>query len=55
MRKISSFSFQADKKKEEEFQVSLINNSSSSMMDDMSTNFLDDELDDESMGDFDLY
>ena len=55
MRKVSSFSFQADKKKEEEFRISLINNSSSSLVNDMSTNFLDDDLDDGQMEDFDLY
>ena len=55
MRKISSFTYKVDKKKEREFQISLINNSSSGLVDDGSTNFLEDELDDENMEDLDLY
>jgi hypothetical protein len=55
MRKFSSFTYKVDKKKEKESQISFINNSSSSLMEDMSTNFLDDDLDDGQMEDFDLY
>jgi len=55
MRKISSFTYKVDKKKEREFQISLINNASSSLVEDMSPNFLEDELDDENMEDLDLY
>ena len=49
------FTFKVDKKRAMEFQISVINNVSSSLVDDGSTNFLEDELDDESMEDLDLY
>jgi hypothetical protein len=55
MKKVSTYSYKVDKKQAMEFQISFINNASSSLVDDGSTNFLEDELDDESMEDLDLY
>ena len=55
MKKVSTYSYKVDKKRAMEFQISFINNASSSLVDDGSTNFLEDELDDESMEDLDLY
>jgi hypothetical protein len=55
MKKVSIYTCKVNEKKEREFQISLINNVSSSFVDDGSTNFLEDELDDESIEDFDLY
>jgi len=55
MKKTSTYTCKVDEKKEREFQISLINNVFSSLVDDGSKNFLEDELDDESMEDLDLY
>ena len=55
MKKVSTYSYKVDKKRVMEFQISLINSSSSNASNDRYTNFLEDELDDESMEDLDLY
>jgi len=55
MRKVSAYTYKTDKKREREFQIALINHSFSNLLDDKSINFLEDELDDEPMGDLDLY
>jgi hypothetical protein len=55
MRKTNSFTYKVDKKKEREFQILITKNASPTLVDDLSTNFLEDELDGDSMEDLDLY
>ena len=55
MRKISSFTYKVDKKKEREFQISVMNSASSNLAGDGYTNFLEEELDDDPMEVLDLY
>jgi hypothetical protein len=55
MKKVSTYSYKVDKKRAMEFQISVMNSASSNLAVDGYTNFLEDELDDESMEDLDLY
>jgi hypothetical protein len=55
MKKVNQYTYKADKTRERGFQVSLINNESSTLLHERSTYFMEDELDDESMEDLDLY
>jgi hypothetical protein len=55
MKKASKYSYKVDKKRAMEFQISVMNSASSNLAVDGYTNFLEDELDDESMEDLDLY
>jgi hypothetical protein len=55
MKKVSAYSYKVDKKRAMEFQISVMNSASSNLAVDGYTNFLEDELDDESMEDLDLY
>ena len=55
MKKVSTCSYKVDKKQAMEFQILLIDSASSNLAGDGYTNFLEDELDDESMEDLDLY
>ncbi len=55
MRKVNTYTCRTDKKREREFQISIINHSFSNLLDDRFTNFLENELDDDPMEVLDLY